>query len=107
MRLEGEVLQQLAASYALGSLGQRARRRFEAELARSVAARRAWQQWEERLARLDRELPPVRPQDATWKLIEKRLSPRQARSRSPGRWLLAAAMLAGLLLVVFAWQVRA
>jgi anti-sigma-K factor RskA len=96
MNLQGQALQQVAGAYALGSLGPRTRRRFEALLARDLMARRAWQQWEERLSALAQDLPPVRPPDKAWQSIERRIGPRR-QSRA---WTRRGALIAALLLAV-------
>jgi len=102
MKLAGPVLEQVAAAYALGTLGERARRRFEALLARDIGARRAWQEWEQRLSALTPELPSVRPPDTAWSAIEQRL---QGRPRVPtpsrARWMLAAALLLAIAVVLW------
>ncbi|MEO8315036.1 MAG: hypothetical protein ABI645_09600 [Pseudomonadota bacterium] len=101
MKLQERALQLVAGAYALGTLSPRSRRRFEALLTRDIVARRAWQQWEQRLSALAPDLPPVRPPDKTWQAIEQRLeqqSPPQAKS--PLRWLLAAALVVGIACVV-------
>jgi anti-sigma-K factor RskA len=102
MKLQGQALQQVAAAYALGSLGPRARRRFEALLARDLMARRAWQQWEERLAVLGQDLPPVRPPDTSWQAIESRLGQKPPPRAWTRRWtLLAALVLAAAVALVW------
>jgi anti-sigma-K factor RskA len=101
MKLQGRALQQLAGAYAVGSLSPRTRRRFEALLERDLSARRAWQQWEERLSDLVPPLPPVRPSEHTWQRIESRVGtkpqPRRNTSRS---WVLLAALLLGVAAVL-------
>ncbi len=95
-------MQQLAGAYALGTLSARVSRRFEAMLARDVTARRAWQQWEERLSGIAREIPPVRPLEKTWQAIESRLEQKaQARPRLPRIWWLVIALLLSVALVLF------
>lgn len=83
------LLEQLAGAYALGSLTLRASRRFEALMAYDIAARRAWQRWEERLAAFTLDIPAVRPPDHAWARIAQRIAP-QPRAWSPLRWLMAA-----------------
>jgi anti-sigma-K factor RskA len=96
MRPQDSVLQQLAGAYAVGTLSARTRRRFEALLARDLAARRAWHQWEERLSDLIPPLPPVRPSEQTWRRIESRVEQKpQPRKRMAFRWALVAALLLG------------
>jgi anti-sigma-K factor RskA len=107
VRLQGQRLEQVAGAYALGSLSPRASRRFEALLLRDIAARRAWQQWEERLSTLTADIPPVRPPDRTWRAIEQRLQKKPSMpGRSRVRWLLAAVLVAGAALVLVWTKVR-
>ncbi len=102
VNLQGQALQQLAGGYALGTFSARVSRRFEAMLARDVAARRAWQQWEERLSGIARETPPVRPLEKTWQAIESRLEQKApARARLPRIWWLVIALLLSVALVLF------
>jgi anti-sigma-K factor RskA len=103
MKLQGRALQQVAGAYALGSLAPRARRRFEALLERDLMARRAWQQWEERLSGLARDLPPVRPPEAAWLSIAQRVEPAPRRAQSSRRWLLLAALVIGIA-VLLLWR---
>jgi anti-sigma-K factor RskA len=107
MRLAGRQLEQVAGAYALGSLSPRARRRFEALMARDVAARRAWQQWEARLSEIAPDIPPVRPPASTWPAIEQRLAGKSSsRVKHPGRWLFAAALVVGIAVFVMWRKVR-
>jgi DNA-directed RNA polymerase specialized sigma24 family protein len=101
---QNRTLDYVAAAYALGTLGLRTRRRFKALLMRDIAARRAWQQWEQRLSTLTPDIPTVRPPDNAWRAIEKRVDPKTPpRTRSPMRWLLAAVVIAAIALVL-AWR---
>jgi len=98
MMLQGARLEHMAAAYVLGSLGLPARRRFETLLQRDAAARRVCQQWEERLAGLAQDLPPVRPADDAWAAVQARI---QQVSRPPVRsarqhWLWIAALLVAI-----------
>ena len=107
MKLQGRALDHVAAAYALGTLNLRARRRFEALLLQDITARRAWQQWEARLSALTPDIPPVRPPDHAWAAIEKRVDPKPApRARSQIRWLLVAAVVAAITLVMVWRKVR-
>jgi anti-sigma-K factor RskA len=100
MRLQGRALDSVAGAYALGTLSGRARRRFES-LLRDMAARRCWQQWDERLTALATDLPPVRPPDAAWSQIEARITPAPRSGwMSPRRWALIAALVLGFAVVV-------
>jgi RNA polymerase sigma-70 factor, ECF subfamily len=87
----------IAAAHALGTLGSRARRRFTALLKRDIAARRAWQQWEEQFSAFTPDIPAVRPPDHAWGAIEKRVDPKApVRAGSQLRWLLAAVLVAAI-----------
>jgi DNA-directed RNA polymerase specialized sigma24 family protein len=98
---QNRALDYVAAAYALGTLGLRARRRFKAMVMRDIAARRAWQQWEQRLSTLTPDIPTVRPPDNAWGAIEKRVHPKTpVRTRSQLRWLLAAVVIAAIALML-------
>lgn len=66
------LLDHLAAAYVLGTLGPRARRRFERLCRTLPAAADAVRDWERRLAPLAAPLPPVRPSAQLWRAIEAR-----------------------------------
>lgn len=101
MKLAGKALDYVAGAYVLGTLPLRTRRRFESLLRQDVSARRAWLQWEERLAGLAADVPPVRPADATLPTILARVQPRAARGRiGPRRWALVAALVLGVALTL-------
>jgi anti-sigma-K factor RskA len=107
MKLQGRTLEQVAAAYALGTLSRGACRRFESLLMRDITARRAWQQWEERLSRLTPDIPPVRPPDNGWPTIEKHLEQRPSpRGRARIPWLLAAALVVGVAFVLVWTKIR-
>jgi anti-sigma-K factor RskA len=98
-----ELLDRLAAEYALGTLRGRARRRFERLYAESAAARSAVYRWEDHWSALSRTLPPVQPSPQVWVAVSRSLfgtdaaagaAPRVRRRRG---WQLAAA--AGLVAV--------
>ncbi len=80
------LMEQLAASYALGTLRGGARRRFEA-LARDNAALRAEALiWHSRLASVAELQPEVAPSPAVWKRIENLINAeKQARARQAAR----------------------
>jgi anti-sigma-K factor RskA len=106
MKLQGRALQQMAGAYALGTLSPRARRRFESLMLRDIHIRRACQQWEQRLAEFTADIPPVRPPDRAWSDIEKRLDQKPPqRARRPQRWLLGAAMITALAILLW-WKFR-
>jgi anti-sigma-K factor RskA len=75
-----ELIERLAAQYALGTLRGRARLRF-ARLARENAAvARALREWENRLGPMSLAVAEVRPHRRVWKAIQARLP------ESGGRW---------------------
>jgi anti-sigma-K factor RskA len=78
-----ELLDRLAAEYALGTLRGRARRRFEQLLLTLPSARDALQAWEERLAGLAAAVPPQRPPRRVWQAIEARTAPRARPENAP------------------------
>lgn len=76
-----ELLDRLAAEYALGTLRGRARRRFEHLLRERPAARVAVAQWQNRLAVLTQSVPPVEAPARVWNGIESRIAPSRTASR--------------------------
>lgn len=84
------LVDQLAASYVLGTLAPRARRRFErlrgdrSDVALAVGA------WEARLGRLAESVAPVAPSAAVWEAIARRTRPQQAAATRGWRWLMPA-----------------
>ncbi len=69
-----ELLDRLAASYALGTLKGPARRRFEAYARQSATVRASMLLWQERMAAMT-ELPePITPSPNVWKRIEIQLA---------------------------------
>lgn len=70
-----ELLDRLAAEYALGTLAGGARRRFEAVMRRDSAVARAVARWSERLQPIDAKLPPLPAGDALWSRIEAKAFP--------------------------------
>lgn len=67
-----ELLDRLAADYALGTLHGGARRRFEAQMRRHAVIAQAVARWDARLAPLAAQLPEMPPGDAMWSRIEQR-----------------------------------
>lgn len=67
-----ELLDSLAGAYVLGTLGPRARRRFE-HLCRTLpSAADAVRRWERQLGGLAEPVPPVAPSPQLWQAIERR-----------------------------------
>ena len=81
-----ELLDRLAAKFALGTLGGRARPRFERLMRELPAARAAVSAWEERLAGLAESVPHVTPPARGWDAIDARTAPRGAASASKRGW---------------------
>lgn len=81
-----ELLDRLAAKFALGTLGGRARPRFERLLHELPAARAALVSWEERLAGLAGSVPHVAPPERIWAAIDARTAPRSATAAAKVGW---------------------
>jgi anti-sigma-K factor RskA len=100
---QAELLDRLAAEYALGTLRGRARRRFERLYIQSAAARGAVYRWEDHWSALSRTVPPVEPSPRVWAAVSRRLFGDDATAAAPPRvrrwraWQFAAA--AGLVAV--------
>jgi anti-sigma-K factor RskA len=81
-----ELLDRIAASYALGTLRGRARRRFEAMARQSAAVRACAILWQERLAAMTELQPGEAPDPNVWKRIENLIAaqrPRPAAQPAP------------------------
>ncbi|MES2424095.1 MAG: anti-sigma factor [Pseudomonadota bacterium] len=79
-----ELLDQLAASYALGTLRGGARRRFEAVARENVTVRAQALIWQERLASLTELQPSEAPSANVWKRIANAVeNQRQAAAAAP------------------------
>ncbi len=80
------LMEQLAASYALGSLRGGARRRFEALARDNATLRAAALIWQSRLASVAELQPQVVPSAAVWKRIENLVqAEQQARAMQAAR----------------------
>lgn len=79
-----ELLDRLAAEYALGTMRGGARRR----VARALATEPAWAQavmaWQQRLLPLDRRVAPLPAGDALWSRIERQAFGATAAAPAPG-----------------------
>jgi len=73
----------LAGEYVLGTLHGRARRRFEAVMARRPEVAQAVSDWEGRLHRMASALPPVAPSPALWDSLARRAGVPQAQPQRP------------------------
>jgi anti-sigma-K factor RskA len=92
-----ELLDRLAASYALGTLRGGARRRFEAQARTSPTVRQAGLLWQQRLGAMTELQPPQAPSDNVWKRIALALdAERTADAATGSRPHPAEALLAGL-----------
>lgn len=94
-----ELLDRLAAAYALGTLRGGARRRFEAQARHSPAVRAAALLWQERLVGLTELQPGEMPGPNVWKRIQNLLDKPPPLPVAPARtgWGWKAAALAGAL----------
>jgi anti-sigma-K factor RskA len=86
------LLEQLAASYALGTLRGGARRRFEALARANLSVRTAGLLWQQRMVSLTELQPSQAPSDNVWKRIQISLAAQQQRAP-----VMAEAADAGLL----------
>lgn len=101
-REQPEIVDLLAAEYALGTLAGAARRRFERWFRQDLFVGRRVRAWEERLAALVFRLAPVEPSPGVWAAIERQID---AESAPRGHWLMAAAAaVAALGIGWFLWQ---
>lgn len=115
-----ELLDRLAASYALGTLRGGARRRFETVARQQPAVQRACQYWQGRLAGLTELQPAIEPPPYVWTRIQNQLQvasqtkPRATPALASGWWqsllvwrsVAAAGALATVAAVVVGWQVN-
>lgn len=99
-----ELLDRLAAEYVLGTLPERARRRFERVIQDEPTARTAVAGWEQRLNKMVTLGVPVEPPAAAWQQIEQRLFPEAAKPRWYERLELwrGMAIASSLFAVIFA-----
>ena len=102
-----KLIDALAAEYVLGTLGGRARRRFERWRSKEWHVERRVQAWEERLSGLALRLPPMRPSPHVWSQIEKRIGAKGTGSgattptrRRAAPWQAIAASVALLAILV-------
>ena len=102
-----EIIDSLAAEYALGTLRGPARRRFEKWRARISLVDARCRFWEENLMQLAKDLRPIRPPAHVWQGIRARLNFSRGESRRRrGRALAIAAsvlLIAGLSALLY-WR---
>lgn len=79
-----QLIDELAAHYALGTLRGAARVRFERLCRQSLPALNAVHRWEDRLLGLAREIEPVTPSPTVWKAVQRRLG--HGRIEQPSGW---------------------
>lgn len=96
MNPNDELLDRLAAEYALGALRGPARRRFERWMMERPALRERVDSWQTRLAPMASLLPPESAPAHSWQRIEARLfaapaTVREAAAPRAWRWRLATA----------------
>jgi len=82
-----ELLDHLAAHYAVGAMTTRVRKRFERLRQALPAAERAAQSWERRLAPLSVSVPAAKPPRAVWRAIERRIAGSRPSGTSSG-WMM-------------------
>ena len=75
-----QLVDLLAAEYALGTLRGGARRRLQTYAEHDVVIRRSLEEWQQRLEPLAELVPPRMPSAAVWEIIEQRLGIAAARS---------------------------
>jgi anti-sigma-K factor RskA len=101
-----KLIDALAAEYVLGTLGGRARRRFERWRSKEWHVERRVQAWEERLSGLALRLSPMRPSPHVWSQIEKRIGTNAGARTTPPQtkrsasWQAIAASVALLAVLV-------
>jgi anti-sigma-K factor RskA len=93
-----ELIDRLAAEYALGTLRGLARRRFERWRASTPFVNERCRFWEERLMHLAKDLKPVQPPARVWPAIQRRLN--LTNQGSGLRRIRTFALAASILLVV-------
>lgn len=105
MRLRDDTLRDaLAAEYALGTLGARARSRMQSLMRYDADLRRRVETWEQQLGPLSAGLPERHPPERVWKSIAARIRADRMRGRVDRdrgvRFWRAAALAMTLLVVV-------
>lgn len=80
-----QLVDMLAAEYALGTLRGGARRRLQLYAEHDVVIRRSMQEWQTRLEPMSELVPARMPSPAVWEAIERRLGLAAARGTVPGR----------------------
>ncbi len=99
-----ELLDRLAASYALGSLKGPARRRLEAYARQSAVVRTSMLLWQERLHAMTELTAPVTPSANVWKRIENALAQEREAQGAPQRYSLLQTSLQQLRQALGRWR---
>jgi anti-sigma-K factor RskA len=81
-----ELADRLAASYVVGSLRGRARRRFEALQGAHPVLRQSVRDWEARLMPLTAGVAPVQPSPQVWKRVEARIGGASTQAPQATGW---------------------
>ena len=81
--LEPRLLSALAGEYALGTMSQRVRRRFERVVASDASARAELARWQDRLQPLAERIVPIEPAPRVWQRIEERIAGRESQRALP------------------------
>jgi anti-sigma-K factor RskA len=81
-----DIRERLAAEYVLGTMPERARRRFESQLKMSPALRAAVSEWETRLTPMASAVPEITPPRRVWKNIQQRIGGNRSVANSAGWW---------------------
>ena len=76
----------LAAEYVLGTMPERARRRFEAQLKASPSLRGVVSEWETRLTPMAAATPELKPPHRVWRQIQRRIHGNRDRVRAIDWW---------------------
>ena len=88
--LRPELLDHLAAAFALGTLKPRAARRFARVMRQSRIAQQAVDAWHQQLNQLAVSVPPVTPGSAVWRAIQHRTTSASKRKLGYSVWWLSA-----------------
>jgi anti-sigma-K factor RskA len=82
-----QLVDLLAAEYALGTLRGGARQRLQRYAQQDVTIRRSLEEWQQRLEPMAELVPARAPSPAVWEAIERRLGIAAARGAATGRLL--------------------
>ena len=99
--LRPELLDRLAAAFALGTLKPRAARRFARVVRQSRTAQQAVDAWHKHLNQLAVSVPSVTPSSAVWHAIQQRTTGTSKRTSSySALWIPSLGIAAGALMMV-------